>query len=122
MHLNLERPDQHAVQSYGISEIKINDVVYQQSIVVSRQQILTEWPVKSIKELDIDSLDILVAQKPEIIIIGHQENGQFAPASVMAFLSQKRIGIECMSLGAACRTYNILLGEQREVVFGVIFE
>ena len=122
MHLNLEKPDQHAIQSYSISEIRINDVVYQQSIVVSRQQILTEWPIKSIKELNIDSLDILVGQKPEIILIGHHETGQFAPTLTMTYLSQNKIGFECMSLGAACRTYNILLGEQREVVLGVIFE
>lgn len=121
MHLNLETPDKHAIQSYGISEIKINDTIYQQSIVVSRQQILTDWQIKSIKDLNIESLDTLVAQKPEIIIIGHQETGKFAPATTMALLSQKKIGFECMSIGAACRTYNILLGEQREVVLGIIF-
>lgn len=122
MHLNLETPDKHAIQSYGISEIKIDDVVYQQNIVVSRQQILTDWQIKSIKELNIDSLNILIAQKPEIIIIGHHESGRFPPASTMAFLSQNKIGFEYMSIGAACRTYNILLGEQREVVLGIILQ
>lgn len=120
MHLNLETPDQHTIQSYGVSEIKINNVIYTQSIVVCRQQILTDWPIKSIKELNNAFMDLLLAQKPEIIIIGHQEPGKFAPIATMEYLSQKRIGFECMSLGAACRTYNVLLDEQRAVVFGVI--
>lgn len=120
MHLNLEKPDKHAIQSYGISEIKINDIVYKQSIVVCRQQILTEWPIKSISELNLEGIDLLVAQKPEIIIIGHQDSGKFAPASIREFLGQKHIGFECMSIGAACRTYNVLLDELREVVLGII--
>ena len=40
---------------------------------------------------------------------------------VMHYLSKQRIGIECMSIGAASRTFNVLLGEGRRVVAGIIF-
>lgn len=79
-----------------------------------------EWPIKSISELNLDLIDLLVAQKPEIIIIGHQDSGKFAPALIREFPGKKRIGFECMSIGAACRTCNVLLDELREVVLGII--
>ena len=37
-------------------------------------------------------------------------------------LIQARIGLEAMDLGAACRTFNILSGEGRRVVFAVLIE
>ena len=46
----------------------------------------------------------------------------FRLCQCMSLLSQQRIGIECMSIGAACRTYNILLSEHRAVVAGFIFK
>lgn len=58
--------------------------------------------------------------KPEIIIIGHENPGKFPPMEFMSHLSQLQIGMECMSIGAACRTYNVLLSENRAVVAGFI--
>ncbi|HAU0934786.1 TPA: hypothetical protein JBH70_12550, partial [Legionella pneumophila] len=55
------------------------------------------------------------------IIIGHLQTGKTLPVTLISQLSQKRIGIECMSIGAACRTYNVLLSEHRAVVAGFIF-
>ena len=77
--------------------------------------------MKTIKELNEKSLEPLLTLEPVIIIIGHQQPGIYVPMSVMQYLSKQRIGIECMSIGAACRTFNVLLNEQRNVVIGVIF-
>lgn len=121
MQINLEATDQHAVQAYGHDQIQINSILYSRSLIVSRTEIITDIEINSIKSLKDDYVELLLQLNPELVIIGHQELGQFPPMEIIVKLSQHRIGIECMSIGAACRTYNVLLSEQRAVVGGFIF-
>lgn len=121
MHISLETPEQHAVQSYSDHQVQINSITYTSSLIVSRQEIITDVEIKNITEMNDDYKELLLKNKPEIVIIGHNNLGSFPPMATIAQLSQHGIGIEFMSIGAACRTYNVLLGEERAVVFGIIF-
>jgi uncharacterized protein len=121
MNINLEAAEQHAIQAYGDNKIQINSIIYERSLIVSREEIITEVAIKNIQEMSEEYLNLLLQCKPELIIIGHENTGKFPPFSFISQLSQQRIGIECMSIGAACRTYNVLLGENRNVVAGIIF-
>ncbi|EHL29070.1 Mth938-like domain-containing protein [Legionella drancourtii] len=121
MHINLEAAENHAVQAYSDNQIQINSIVYERSLIVSKTEIITELAIKDIQEIDEQYLQQLIKFKPEVIIIGHENTGKFPPMSIISQLSQQRIGIECMSIGAACRTYNVLLSEERAVVAGFIF-
>ncbi|WP_133140012.1 Mth938-like domain-containing protein [Legionella genomosp. 1] len=120
MHLHLESADKFAVQAYSDSEVKIDGEIYQHNLIVSAQGVLTDWPVTRISEMIIQSLNSFLAVRPEIIIIGHTESGKLPSPAIFELLSQKRIGLESMSIGAACRTYNVLLSEQRRVALGII--
>ena len=120
MQINLEDAEQHAVQAYSDTKIQINSIVYESSLIVSGKEIITNLTIKSIVELDDQYIGLLTKYDPEIIIIGHNETGKFPPYSIVSKLSQLKIGIECMSMGAACRTYNVLLGEHRAVIAGFI--
>lgn len=120
MQINLETADQHAIQSYSESGVKINNVTYENSLIVGKQSLITPWLIRTIQELDVSNLDDLLKFNPEIIIIGHNQLGAWAPMAVIQHLSKLRIGIECMSIGAASRTFNVLLSEQRTVVMGLI--
>ena len=121
MQINLEAKDKHTVQSYSDSELRINSNLYHSNLIVSAHEIIEDWSIKTIQDLNEDSLTPLLRYEPKIIIIGHNQLGKFAPLSVMQTLSKDRIGLECMSIGAACRTFNVLLSEQRDVVLGIIF-
>jgi len=122
MHINLESADKHTIQSYSDSEIKINHVLYQDSILISRDEIISPWGVHSVEELSNEAiLASLLKFNPEIIIIGHKQLAMQLPIDVIERLSKLRIGIENMSIGAACRTFNVLLSEQRAVVAGILF-
>ncbi len=122
MHINLESADKHTIQSYSDSEIKVNHILYQNSILISRNEIISPWDAHSVQELSNETiLESLLKFNPEIIIIGHKQLGMPLPIDVIERLSKLRIGIENMSLGSACRTFNVLLGEQRAVVAGIIF-
>lgn len=121
MQINLESSDKHTIQSYSDSQMMINGVEYTDSLIISRGEIITPWPLHSVLELSEDLIKPLLEQHPEVILIGHRQLDVQIPIMIVQFLAQHRIGIECMSMGAACRTFNVLLGEQRNVVAGIIF-
>jgi uncharacterized protein len=54
--------------------------------------------------------------------VGTGEKQVFLAASVLAPLTSKRIGVECMTLGAACRTFNLLSAEGRKVMALLVIE
>ncbi|MBL7479301.1 Mth938-like domain-containing protein [Legionella bononiensis] len=122
MNINLEAAEQHAIQAYGDNTIQINSIIYENSLIVSREEIITDITIKNIQEINAQYLNILTKFSPEIIIIGHENTGKFPPLSIISELSRLGIGIEAMSIGAACRTYNVLLSEYRKVVAGFIFK
>ena len=120
MHINLEATEKHAIQAYAPHQIQINSIIYETSFIVAKEEIITDVSIKDIQDINTDYLNLLMQLKPEIILIGHEHSGVFPPLAIISALSQQGIGIECMSIGAACRTYNILLAEQRMVVAGFI--
>ena len=120
MHINLEATDQHSIQAYSDNEIKIGSIVYQSNLIVSSHEIISDWSIQTIQQLNDDLLEPLLRYRPTIVIIGHRRQGQFAPIDIMQKLSKQGIGLETMSIGAACRTFNVLLSEQRDVVLGLI--
>ncbi len=99
----------------------INDVIYNNSLIVSAHDILTPWPIHSLQELTEASLMPMIQHSPELILIGHPHLGQQPPIAIQEWLSKQRIGLECMQIGAACRTFNLLLSEGRSCVAGFIF-
>ena len=122
MYLNLETTEKRSIQGYSDQEIKVDGISYERSLILSRQEIINDWPLTSILQLDEESLTPLLRYQPKIIIIGHHEPGQFAPLAIIQKLVNQQIGCECMSIGAACRTYNVLLSELRDVVLGIILK
>ena len=122
MNINLEGKEISSIEAYSENEIRINSVVYHQNIIVSSQRVITDWSIKAINELTEDTLAPFVEQDPEIILIGHAPLNLFAPLATRQALAKKHIALECMSLGAACRTFNVLLSEGRNVILGIIFQ
>ena len=121
MQINLESPDQHTIQSYGDSQIMVNNTLYSDSLIISRQAIISPWSIHAVQALTEADLQPMIELQPEVIIIGQNQTGAQVPMMLVQYLSKQRIGIECMSVGAACRTFNVLLGEHRAVVLGMVF-
>jgi uncharacterized protein len=121
MQIQLETPELHAVQAYTDEMLTVNGIDYRGSLILSREEIIPNIELKSIDAIDEKFIDLLIKNKPKIIIIGHKETGKFLSLDIVALLAKQQIGIECMSLDAACRTFNLLLGEGREVIAGLLF-
>ena len=122
MHIQIENRAQNTIASYSESQLIVNDTVYQDNIVISSEHILSPWPVQSLMNLTIEDMKALVELNPKIILIGHSTPGMQIPIAIPQWLSTQQIGVECMLLGAACRTFNVLLSEGRNVVAGFIFD
>ena len=122
MQIQLESSEPHTIKSYDDKKITVNGIDYHESILITKNEINPAWSLNSVLELNENNLDPLLVCNPEVILIGHQALKYQIPPAVVSFLASKRIGIECMSIGAACRTFNVLLGEGRMVVLGILFE
>lgn len=85
-------------------------------------QIISDWPARSFATLTEADFNYFLAFKPEVILLGTGDKHLFAHPQLYRALSATGIGVEFMSTPAACRTYNILTGEDRKVVAGILFE
>jgi uncharacterized protein len=121
MHISLEPSEQNTIQAYDDQQIQINSLVYTASLVVSKQELITDVNIGSINEVNQDYLSVFLKYQPEIILIGHPTTQVRFPIHLATQLSQQGIGVELMQIGAACRTYNVLMSENRRVVLGIIF-
>lgn len=112
--------NRYSISAYSSDEIVINEQIYRQSLVLSPEFISSPWPVRSISELDESSLQIVLDMNPDVVLLGTGEQQQFPEARIFALLGQQGIGLEVMNNGALCRTFNILVAEDRAVVAAII--
>ena len=54
--------------------------------------------------------------KPEVVLLGTGAKQVFLPPQLMMQFYNKGIGIEVMTTDAACRTFNVLVSEGRNVL------
>jgi uncharacterized protein len=107
--------------SHGEGYVAVNGVRYEQSIVVTPEQVLTDWTVQDFASLESSHFAYLLALQPEILLFGTGATQQFPHPGLYRELIQAGIGIECMDTAAVCRTYNILMAEDRKVVAAILF-
>jgi uncharacterized protein len=105
---------------YGAGYVEVNAVRYAASLVASADRLVTDWPARGVEELASDHLAAIVEFKPEIVLLGTGAAFRFPDRRIFAPLYSAGIGVEVMDTPAACRTYNILLNEGRNVVAAVI--
>ncbi|WP_024851135.1 Mth938-like domain-containing protein [Hydrogenovibrio kuenenii] len=108
------------VKNYQAGSVKVNDKLISHSCYLNQKNLVSDWQCNNLAELNEDRLDELFLMQPEIIILGTGENQQFPHPKYFAYCAQRGIGLEVMDNAAACRTYNVLTTEEREVVLALI--
>ena len=108
------------INRYDDNSITVNERIFTHSLIVSNFQLVENWPVNEINELSNQSLQSIIELQPEVIIIGTGKQILFPRPENYSSIINMGIGIEFMNTGAACRTYNILLSEDRKVAAGII--
>ncbi|MBI1174642.1 MAG: hypothetical protein GC139_05160 [Sideroxydans sp.] len=112
--------DQKTFTAYGTGYVMVSGERYEQPIVVTPQQVLTDWQPQDFAGLGEAHFEYFRAFAPEILLLGTGERQHFPHPRLYRMLTEAGIGVECMDTAAACRTYNILMSEDRKVVAAIL--
>ncbi|MEW6560946.1 Mth938-like domain-containing protein [Thiomonas bhubaneswarensis] len=116
-------PDTQMVSAYGPGYVEVNGVRHTQACVFAPQQAPKPWGVDRITSLQTSHIDALLLDPlPEVVLIGTGQRQHMLAPALMRQLMARRIGWEVMDTAAACRTYNILAGEGRQVLAALMIE
>lgn len=110
------------VTGYFENGVEINAQPYDYSLIVMPEEAPRAWPVSSFEDLAVTHFEQILADQPDVVILGTGLKQRFVHPKLSAPLTMKRIGVECMDTQAACRTYNILMAEGRKVTLALIIE
>jgi uncharacterized protein len=104
------------IRGYGAGELRINEDTFHSAVIVGASAIRTESLISGVTDLNDDHVAHILALEPELVLLGTGTRQLFpGPAFGVQFL-KAGIGFEVMDTGAACRTFNVLVGEQRRIV------
>jgi uncharacterized protein len=109
----------HVVTAYGEDYVMVNGVRYQDSIVVLPERV-APWGGRRFDQLTADDFAFLATLQADIVLLGTGARQRFPPPRLSAPLAQAGIGLEVMDVQAACRTYNILVAEERKVAAALL--
>jgi len=123
MQLSEHRPDgYHFIHSLGKRAIRIVDVDWSESLLLTPDQGVRPWPINDIAAIDEDALAPIFEYAPDVLLLATGRRMHIPDWTLQRQLLQRSIGVEAMTLDAAARTYNILAGENRRVMAAMIWE
>jgi uncharacterized protein len=108
------------VTGYDETGVEINAVRYNYSLIVLPETAPRAWNALTFDAITAEHFDLIGADSPDVVILGTGARQRFIHPRLTAALTMRRIGVECMDNQAACRTYNILMGEGRKVTLALI--
>ena len=121
MRFQLETGGQaNLIRTYAAGRIVVNQEAYTRSLIVLPQQINADWGPPNFDALAAAHFEALAALNPEVVLLGTGQRQRFPRAELLTALVAARIGWEVMDTAAACRTYNILMGEGRNVAAALL--
>ncbi len=109
------------VTGYGAGYVLINGERHSSNLILAPDRVVA-WEAASFAALREEHFAALAAFGPEIVLLGTGPRLRFPHPRLTSPLSAARIGLEVMDLNAACRTYNILVSEDRRVAAALLFE
>ncbi|MBK8384973.1 MAG: Mth938-like domain-containing protein [Candidatus Accumulibacter sp.] len=121
MKLQLERnAGLNTFTAYGEGYVSVNGVRHNCNLAVLPDRLLPNWTQATFETLCAADLELLASLDAEIILLGTGNQLRFPNPELLRPLVQAQKGLEVMDLPAACRTYNILMGEGRKVAVGLL--
>ncbi|MGC2456868.1 MAG: Mth938-like domain-containing protein [Gallionellaceae bacterium] len=119
LHLNTSAT-QKIFTAHGAGYVMVSGERYSHTIVVTPEQVLTDWRPQDFAALDEAHFEYFLRLQPEVLLLGTGNQQHFPHPRLYRQLIAAGIGVECMDTPAACRTYNILMTEDRKVVAAIL--
>ncbi len=140
MKISLDRASGYTIHAYGPGKITLNiplavqieaaggeplpdnggKKILTHSLVVTPGLLISDWPPANLQQLAVEHIATVARLEPELVLLGLGERLQFPEPELMKPLIDAGIGIEYMDSPAACRTYNFLAAEGRNVAAAIL--
>ena len=121
MKLNQEiTPGQQRITAYDTTQVSVDGTPHALPLALDAQQILADWRPARADSLTADDIAALLALRPGVMLIGTGSRQRLIHPAILRPLIDAGIGYEVMDLGAACRTFNLLVAEGRAVAVALL--
>ena len=116
----IQSDNKNLITGYDLNWVEVNQERHHSSLIVTPNQLLLEWPVKSIKDIKKNSFEAIESLNVEIILLGTGNLQEHLEPRLLEYFSRKNMAVESMNNQSACRTYNILANEERKVILALM--
>ena len=109
------------IEAYGNGGFQISGTRHEGSVIVFPDRTLL-WPIQQIEDLNEASLAPVLTEdrRIEVLLVGCGVKAVFLPKELRHALRERGVVADVMDSGAACRTYNVLMSEDRQVAAALI--
>ena len=121
MKLQPDRSDAQIISGYGPGWVGLGTEKITHNVVIASGGKRLEWAAR-FEDLGPEDFRVLADLDVEVVIFGSGSRIRFPKPAWIVPLAERRIGIETMDTAAACRTYNILAQEGRDVAVALLLE
>jgi uncharacterized protein len=104
---------------YGEGFVQLNGERRESNLLVLPERVM-DWPPVSFEALAEAHFALIAELQPEVVLLGTGARLRFPHPRLTASLARAGIGLEVMDVQAACRTYNILMAEERVVAAALL--
>ena len=121
--MQLEREpanETNAIVGCADGEIRLQGGRYAKSLIVTRDAVIDAWQPPPLEALAIDDFAPLLGHPPEVLLLGTGRIQRMPPPALFAAFAERGVGLEAMDNRAACRTFNLLLSEYRNVAVALL--
>jgi uncharacterized protein len=110
----------NTIKRYEPGRVQIKERSFTRSLIVLPHRLIADWHPENVHALRTADLDPILEHRPEVLIVGTGETQVFPDPAAFTGLMDLGIGFEVMDNAAACRTYNILLAEDRRAALALL--
>ncbi|KAA9132480.1 hypothetical protein F3N42_04435 [Marinihelvus fidelis] len=115
--LSFDAPGDHVyVHSASADGVRVGERVFTSTVVLARQEIIEDWGPQRLEDISEADFEALLQRRPEMVLLGTGTEQQFLEPQRQAPFYRHQVGVEVMTTQAACRTFNVLALENRDVL------
>ncbi|MBN2679420.1 MTH938/NDUFAF3 family protein [Acidithiobacillus montserratensis] len=107
------------INGYGPEGIAVRGQYYTEGLLVTADWLQSPWGPESSAALGLEHFTEVLQRKPDVLLLGTGKKQVF-PLKLMVALREAGVPVEVMDTSAACRTYNILMAEDRAVLAALL--
>ena len=118
MKIDIDTGDSNTnrIVSYSKNCIELKNKLIKNTLVISSTRLDETMLCANFNDFDLENLKKIISWEPEIILIGSGKTAYLPNPEWIIYANKKNIGLEVMTTGAACRSYNLLVDEGRNAV------